>query len=208
LLEEYLFMGGRFWQGVSLFTRFLESGGWFTLVTTSVYVTAIATLIGYGLEHGWRAPLALIVTQYNQLMEILFGWLATPLSKFGQLPFWWKEGLVLLALILGQWFQVIRDRRVNLSEAFEFFATTLITGIGAYLIDVAQDPLQAFFIGVAGVFIQLLVRGSLSFARGAPDAEAWAGRYLLRSAVVGGLAVLVFFAIQAGQGLMEARSGP
>ena len=126
---------------------------------------------------------------YSALLNIFFDGfvpakivLWTQGAGLGPLPDWWKEGLVMLYVIVGQWVQTIRDGKANARDAQEYLAVCVVVGVGAYVLGAAQSLNAAIFFGIAGTFGQLMARGSVSFIMGtATDAEAWTGRYVLRS---------------------------
>lgn len=162
----------------------------FSLVTTLIMLaTGVYLFVKLGVELGWDAPFRYVHAYYQNFLSICVAWVEPFFARLGPLPFWWKDGILMLVLIVAQWVQVVIHGHAKLYEAVEFFATAVITGAAAYVVEAANSPTEAFFFGIAGVFIQLVVRGSISFIHQAPDAEAWAGRYLLRS-----IAVVVFSA--------------
>ena len=152
--------------------------------------SVILNLFEVGLSDNYNV----LASFYRELTIFLFAWIEPLLSKLGTLPFWWRDGLVMLLLIAAQWMQAVSNGKASWLEAAEFIAIGLLTGVGTYVIDVAQDGLQIAFFGVAGAFIGLLTQGVFSFFKPDIDGEAWVGRYLLRS--IGMLAL--FTLINAG----------
>ncbi|MEQ1812692.1 MAG: hypothetical protein ABL889_22385 [Terricaulis sp.] len=154
-------------------------------------------------EHGPLEVFAVAKGHYDDFLSLLFGWLRGPLSAFGPPPTWWREGCLMTGLIIGQWYQVIHDGKAHWIDAAEYLLVALATAIGAYFIEAAQNPVQTYFFGVAGVFIQMIVRGALSFVRQSIDSEAWAGRYLITQTAIVAFSLLAWSGARATQSLTE-----
>jgi len=182
--------------------------GWvFTWGGIFVALVALASLAAYGQQHGWNAVADLTVAQYRIVMNVLFGWsepFLAPIqaSKLGRFPVWWREGVIMLAIIVSQWSQVIADGKAKLRDALEYLAVSAVAGFGSYLLGATATFSEAAFVGVAGVFAQLLARGLVSLIDGrASEPEAWTGRYLLRSATLVALGAVGVLLVKAGLGL-------
>ena len=108
---------------------------------------------------------------------------------------WWREGVIMFAMIVSQWSQIVAQGKATHTDALEYLAVSAIAGAGSFALGASDTLSQAAFFGVAGVFAQLLARGLVSLIDGrASEPEAWAGRYLLRSTTllfVGAAAVLL-----------------
>jgi hypothetical protein len=157
---------------------------------------------------GIAATWHLIFNGYHSAMNLIFGWAEpyialTRNTPIGPFPSWWHEGLIMLALIVAQWSQIIADGKAEPRDGMEYFAASLIAGAGSYLLGAASSLAEAIFFGIAGVFAQMLARGIVSFLDGrAAEPEAWAGRYLLRSTSGLILGAGLFFASTASLNLM------
>jgi hypothetical protein len=169
-----------------------------------IAVIALATLAAYGQQHGWNAVASLTLAEYRTLMNAVFGWSEPYLepiqaSSLGRFPLWWREGVIMLAIIVSQWSQVIADGKAKLRDALEYLAVSAVAGFGSYLLGASGTFSEAAFFGVAGVFAQLLSRGLVSFIDGrASEPEAWTGRYLLRSTTLLVLGAVGVMLVKAG----------
>ena len=179
----------------------------FTWGGVLIALIAAAALIPYGTQHGWNAVAALVLGEYRGVMNILFGWTApfvtaleaSPLGKF---PDWWREGVIMFAMIVSQWSQIIAEGKASRSDALEYLAVSAIAGAGSYALGASDTLAGAAFFGVAGVFAQLLARGLVSLIDGrAAEPEAWAGRYLLRSVTLLALGAAALLLVKVGLSL-------
>lgn len=168
-----------------------------TLIITAISILNLIMTLHY---FGVGAAIDQVVTWYVTFVSILFDWIEPYLSKLGSLPFWWREGLVMLGMILGQWYQVIVSGHARLYEAAEFFASVVLTGLASYWIEASNSVPEAAFFGIAATFIQLIVRGSISYLHQTPDAEAWAGRYIIQSSFYGMVGMFLLVMANAGLG--------
>jgi len=181
---------------------------WFRLGFTwggiLIALVALSSLAAYGKLHGWNAVAQLTLAEYRIAMNTIFGWsepYIAPLqaSRLGQFPVWWREGVIMLAIIVSQWSQVIADGKASLRDALEYLAVSAVAGFGSYALGASGTFSEAAFFGVAGVFAQLLARGLVSFLVGrASEPEAWTGRYLLRSTTLLALGAAGVLAVEAG----------
>ena len=109
----------------------------FTWGGVLIALIAAAALIPYGTQHGWNAVAALVLGEYRGVMNILFGWTApfvtaleaSPLGKF---PDWWREGVIMFAMIVSQWSQIIAEGKASRSDALEYLAVSAIAGKDCY----------------------------------------------------------------------------
>jgi hypothetical protein len=165
---------------------------------------ALAALASYGQLHGWNAVANLTLAEDRIAINVIFGWSEPYLapiqaSRLGRFPVWWREGVIMLAIIVSQWSQVIADGKAKLRDALEYLAVSVVAGLGSYLLGASGTFSEAAFFGVAGVFAQLLARGLVSFLVGrATEPEAWTGRYLLRSTTLLTLGAAGVLLVNAG----------
>src|SRR5262249_26562020 len=155
----------------------------FTWGGVLIVIATLAALAPYGAQHGWSAVGNLVVTEYRALMDLLFGWTAPFLAPLqdtvlGKFPAWWRESVIMLAMIFSQWSQIIAEGKATRTDALEYLAVSAIAGAGSFALGASDTLAEAAFFGVAGVFAQLLARGLVSLIDGrASEPEAWAGRY-------------------------------
>ncbi len=179
----------------------------FTWGGVLIALIAAAALTPYGTQHGWDAVAKLVVGEYRGVMNILFGWTAPfvaalEASRLGKFPDWWREGVIMFAIIVSQWSQIIAEGKASRGDALEYLAVSVIAGFGSYALGASDTLAQAAFFGVAGVFAQLLARGLVSLVDGrAAEPEAWAGRYLLRSVTLLALGAAGVLLVKVGLSL-------
>jgi hypothetical protein len=165
---------------------------------------ALLSLIPYGHAHGWGAVTQLTLDEYRLFMNSVFGWTGPHVehmqaTRAGHFPLWWREGVIMLAIIVSQWSQAVSEGKATLRDAMEYLAVSAIAGAGSYYLGAATSLAEAAFFAIGGVFAQLLARGLVSLVDGrASEPEAWAGRYLLRSTSILVLAAGAFLGVNAG----------
>jgi hypothetical protein len=146
---------------------------------------SLLALVQMGYNIGVRGSAAFLIEFWTTAIRSLFDWLSPWVSRVeevvGAFPTWWREGLLMLAMMISTWVQALWQGHARPKEFGEFVVVSILSSVGSYLIDVAQSESQIVFFGIYGSFVQLLAKGVVALPKDAVDGESWVGKYMLRS---------------------------